>query len=149
MDLANGEETLKLISTTYDGGPNIDAFGFSIAGVQRILVPGDTVYGEGEVDTSSTDSTDSTGVNDSTGISMAQIAKVFQLNGNKLTLASAANVNVKIFDMSGRMMANKTLSLSKGTSELPIEAWISRLGVYRIVVKKGAQMQSGNWALVR
>ena len=149
VDLANGEETLKLISTTYDGGPNIDAFGFSIAGVQRILAPGDTVYGEGEVDTSSTDSTDSTGVNDSTGISIPQIAKVFQLNGNKLTLASAANVNIKIFDMSGRMVANKTLSLSKGTSELPIETWISRLGVYRIVVKKGAQMQSGNWALVR
>lgn len=154
VDLASGEETLKLISTTYDGGPNIDAFGFSLAGVQRILASGDTAYGEGEViaDTSATDSTDvadSTDVSDTMGISMPQIAKAFQLNGNKLTLSTAASVNVKVFDMGGRMMANKTLSLSAGTSELPLEAWTSRSGVYRIVVKTGTQMLSANWALIR
>lgn len=149
VDLAAGVETLKMVSTTFDGGPNIDAFGFSLAGVQRILASGDTVYGAGEVDTSSTDSTDSTGVNDSTGISMAQMATAFRLSGNKVTLASAANVNVKIFDMNGRMVANRTLSLSKGTSDLPLDAWASRSGVYRIVVKCGNQTRIGNWALVR
>jgi len=149
VDLATGEETLRMISTTYDGGPNIDAFGFSIAGVKRILASGETIYGDGEerIDTSKTDENGSS--EDATGILASRIANGFHLNGNKITLSSASLVKVQMFDMGGRLVASKKLSLSAGTSELPLSAWADRSGVYRIVVTNGSQKLSANWAFIR
>ncbi len=147
VDLASGEETLKLISTTYDGGPNIDAFGFSIAGVKRVLASGETIYGEGEPQSSSSSETQEG--SDKDALAAQNEMPVMQLKGNRLTLSLNSAVNVKIFDMGGRMIANKTLSLSSGTSELPLESWVGRSGVYRVVVKNGNQKLSSNWVLSR
>lgn len=62
VDLVNGESQMKIISMTSDGGPNIDAFAFSVDGVKRFVkkedVPADSV--ELPKDTSEVQTPDST-----------------------------------------------------------------------------------------
>lgn len=154
VDLAKGDAMLKMISMTFDGGPNIDAFGFSIEGVRRILSSGDTIYGEGEVPPESSSSTE---FSSSSGTGEGSLKKIhsngnpgaFRLNGNAVTVPASEMVNVQVFDMSGRLMVKKDVFLSAGTSALPLHSWVSRTGVYRILLRAGTATVSGNWALVR
>lgn len=49
LDLINGEGILKFISMTENGGPNIDAFGFSVDGVERIVPEVETTSLKGDI----------------------------------------------------------------------------------------------------
>lgn len=122
VDLMKGAGTLEFISMTSDGGPNIDMFGFSIEGVTR-----------------ASDSTSDT----TSALAGTLNALGSSLHGNSLTLAQGARVAV--FDMGGRKLASR--QVAAGT--ISLEAWVTRSGVYRVVVQSGGQFEHFNWANVR
>lgn len=152
VDLSSGEETLKMISMSYEGGPNIDAFGFSVPGVRRILASGDTVYGEGESapePESSSSAVSSSSGEASEAFASAVSANTFRLDGDRLNLSSAGEVSVRVFSMTGRLIVRKNLSLSAGVSKIPFDSWVSRPGVYRVTVERGGMSVAGNWVKIR
>ena len=130
VDLAKGEETLKLISTSLDGGPNIDAFGFSLEGVCRVS--------EGCEESGSP--------NDPTAIaSSAVIGSTIRLNGNSLELSNMGRAYVSVFDMQGQLKAKKIVE----TGSLDMSATVKNVGVYRVVVRQGSAKFSANWVKLK
>ena len=126
VDLAAGVETLKMVSTTFDGGPNIDAFGFSIDGVCRVS------EGCEEQDTSKT------------AIAMASTQVAFaQLNGNVLKI-NGSNARIDVFDMRGRLMARKIAG-----GEVDLSNLVKANGLYRVMVRQGSAKYATTWAKVR
>ena len=123
LDAPMGEADLRFISLTAEGGPNIDAFGFSLEGVCRVGVDCTTTKWNGAVT--------------STGV---------KLRGDFLQLASAERVVVRVFDMSGRMVAQSNFD---ATREISLSALVKNTGLYRIVVKQGNVKFNVNWAKVK
>lgn len=128
VDLAYGEETLRFISLTSDGGPNIDAFGFSIDGVLRKTTPSDSVK-------------------DSTLKISRKIAALdagISLHGKTLVLNRAGRVSVRLFDLHGREVWRRSSEMVRGTSELPIPENLPA-GIYRLVVRLGNETLNASW----
>ena len=123
LDAPAGEAELKFMSLTADGGPNIDQFGFSVEGVCRVGVDCTT-----------------------TKLNGAVAARGVKLRGDVLQLASAERADVRVFDMSGRMVVQSSFD---ATSEIPLSALVKNTGLYRIVVKQGSMKFNVNWAKVR
>ena len=128
MDAPQGETELKIMSLTSDGAPNIDAFGFSLAGVCRV----------GEECPEVQDTTDTTMV--LRGI--AANADV-RLRGAVLSLVRDADVSV--FDMRGRLVVRKTAS----AGEMNLSETVRTAGLYRVVVRSGSEKLVATWAKVR
>lgn len=129
VDLAKGEETLKFISATSDGGPNIDAFGFSLPGVCR------KGFACQEV-------SDSTTLIRKTGAFHGNA-----LNGKNLTLSSDGIVKIKAFDLSGRLLFSAEKWMPKGVSEISVEKLPP--GIYRLVVSYGNRTLHSNFLQLR
>lgn len=129
VDLAKGEETLKFISATSDGGPNIDAFGFSLPGVCR----------KGFACQEASDST--------TAIQKAGAFRGDALNGKNLTLSSAGIVKIKAFDLSGRLLFSAEKRMPKGVSEISVGSLAP--GIYRLVVSDGNRTLHSNFLQLR
>lgn len=128
VDLAKGEEVLKFISTTSDGGPNIDAFGFGIPGVYR----------KGETP----DSADST-------TAFRTVSKSGKsLSGKWLNLDASGKVKIRVFDMSGRSILYRETFAREGVSELPVERELAP-GVYRISVDCGKEVLHSKLIVLR
>ncbi len=136
VDLPLGEETMRLISLTEDGGPNIDAFGFSVPGVERAASEKDLPNGE-------TEGNDST-----TAVSGAFPNGGFSLAGNRLRLETSGMVVAELFDMSGRLLAFERSFVAQGSTELFAETRLSP-GIYRIRVTSRNGSASATWARVR
>ena len=129
LDVPQGEAELKFMSTTSDGAPNIDAFGFSIAGVCRVG------------DESCEDSSDITKIALHGGAGQPAI----RLQGNDLILAGGALAQVSIYDMQGRIVARKRV----GSGTLDLASTIGAAGLYRVVVKQGNVKFNGMYAKVK
>ena len=134
MDAPQGEAELKIMSLTSDGAPNLDAFGFSIAGVCRVS------EGCPEVK-------DSTGVRDTTDTTVVlhRIAATagVRLRGDVLSLVRGADVSV--FDMRGRLVVRKAAA----AGELMLSSLVRANGLYRVVVRDGGSKFVATWAKVR
>ena len=89
LDLINGEGILKFISMTENGGPNIDAFGFSVDGVERIVPEVETTSLKGNIL--------SVAKNENTRID------VFDMSGRLVARKLSGNDNI---DLSGIVQAS-------------------------------------------
>ncbi len=125
VDLANGEETLKFISATSDGGPNIDAFGFSISGVCRKAFD-------------CKEASDPT-----TALEKMSPIRGNSLKGRNLSLESVGLVKIKAFDLSGRLLFSAEKWMPKGFSEIPLGNLSP--GIYHLVVSCGTQILHSNF----
>ncbi|WP_295678060.1 GDSL-type esterase/lipase family protein [uncultured Fibrobacter sp.] len=129
LDAPQGEAELKFMSTTSDGAPNIDAFGFSFAGVCRVG------------DESCEDSSDIMKIATQGGAGQPAV----RLRGNDLVLAGSGQVQVSIFDMQGRIVARKIV----GSGTLDLASTVGAVGLYRVVVKQGNVKFNGMYAKVK
>ncbi len=136
VDLPLGEETMRLISLTEDGGPNIDVFGFSVPGVERASL-------ERELPGEETEGNDS-----STALSEIFPNGGLSLTGNRLQLERPGMVEAKLFDMSGRMLARERILAVRGSAELFAGMRLSP-GIYRIRVFSGNASADAMWAVTR
>lgn len=130
VDLPIGEESLMMISASADGGPNIDAFGFSVSGVERVAF----------ADTSSGTEKDTV-----TAIGAEFLTRDFSLNGKRLFSPRTGTVSLAVFDLSGRNLLRRALQVSAGTSELPLENLGLSRGIYRLVVRMESRTASSFW----
>jgi hypothetical protein len=128
MDAPQGETELKIMSLTSDGAPNIDAFGFSLAGVCRV----------GEECPEVQDTTDTTEV----VRGFAANADV-RLRGAVLSLVRDADVSV--FDMRGRLVVRKAMAVG----EVDLSSLVRANGLYRVVVRDGKSKLVATYAKVR
>ena len=133
MDAPQGETELKIMSLTSDGAPNIDAFGFSLAGVCRVS-EGCPEVQDSTKDTTDTSTTVLRGVAANAGV---------QLRGSVLSLVRDADVSV--FDMRGRLVMRKTAS----AGEMNLSETVRTAGLYRVVVRSGSEKFIATWAKVR
>lgn len=129
VDLPIGEESLKFISASADGGPNIDAFGFNVPGVERA--------GKTSPDTATT----AIGENLNANFSNAE----FKLEGSRLFTPKSGTVTIKVFDLSGKMLGQKNLSVGAGSSELALESLGLSSGIYRIVARMESYSAGTFW----
>lgn len=129
VDLANGEETLKFISATSDGGPNIDAFGFSLPGVCR--------KGFDCQETS----------NSTTAIQKALALRGNLLSGKNLTVPSAGLAKIQVFDLFGRLLFSEEKWMPKGVSEISVGNLAP--GIYRLVVSYENHVLQSNFLQLR
>ena len=133
MDAPQGETELKIMSLTSDGAPNIDAFGFSLAGVCRVS------EGCPEVQDSTKDTTDTS----TTALRGVAAKAGVQLRGSVLSLVRDADVSV--FDMRGRLVMRKAAS----AGEMNLSETVRTAGLYRVVVRSGSEKFIATWAKVR
>lgn len=134
VDLPLGEETMRLISLTEDGGPNIDAFGFSVSGVERAAE--ETVPSGEETEKDST-----------TAVVKVPVGGGLSLRGNRLHVETSGPVEARLFDLRGRMLFCERSFVERGSAELFADRRLSP-GIYRIVVVSGNVLASANWAVV-
>lgn len=134
VDLPLGEETMRLISLTEDGGPNIDAFGFSVPGVERAAE--ETVPSGEEAEKDST-----------TAVVKVPVGGGLSLRGNRLHVKTSGPVEARLFDLRGRMLFCERSFVKRGSAELFADKSLSP-GIYRIVVVSGSVSASANWAVV-
>lgn len=132
MDAPQGEAELKFVSVTSDGGPNIDAFGFSMEDVCRVS--------EGCPEVSGDSAKDSSTILKPYAAANAGV----KLLGDVLSLSEWADV--ALFDMRGRLVARKIVD---GASELSLSSMVKNMGLYRVIVKQGSNKFATTWAKVR
>jgi len=121
MDAPMGEADLRFISLTADGGPNIDAFGFSLDDVCRV----------GE---------------DCATTKMAEtpfVASGLRLTGDVLSLTESAEVSV--YDMRGSLVVRK----SAAAGEVDLSSLVRANGLYRVMVRQGKVNYAATWAKVK
>ena len=121
MDAPMGEADLRFISLTADGGPNIDAFGFSLEDVCRV----------GE---------------DCATTKMAEVpfaASGLRLTGDVLSLTESAEVSV--YDMRGSLVVRK----SAAAGEVDLSTLVRANGLYRVMVRQGKVNYAATWAKVK
>ena len=121
MDAPMGEADLRFISLTADGGPNIDAFGFSLEDVCRV----------GE---------------DCATTKMAETpfaASGLRLTGDVLSLTESAEVSV--YDMRGSLVVRK----SAAAGEVDLSTLVRANGLYRVMVRQGKVNYATTWAKVK
>lgn len=114
LDLVKGKGELKFISTTSDGGPNIDAFGFSVDHICRAN-------------------------DDNCEVAMG-------LRGERLQLPSGGPAHVSVYDMTGRLVAQKHV---KNATDISLSSMVKSTGLYRVLVRQGSASFSGTWAKVK
>lgn len=139
VDLMKGEGTLEFISMTSDGGPNIDMFGFSIAGVTRQSAASEDTL---STDTLTTDTLTTDSLT-SGGLASLRNSLGSSLHGNLLTLSQDAEVS--LYSMSGKKLASRRVQ----AGNVSLETWAKASGVYRVVVRSAAGFEHFNWANVR
>lgn len=132
MDAPQGEAELKIMSLTSDGAPNLDAFGFSIAGVCRVS----------EGCTEVKDSTDTS----TTILPRVSAVSKIAVRGDMLSLGSTEAAELNVFDMRGRLVAREMLS---GVREADLSKMVRSNGLYRVVVKQGSAKFNANWVKVK
>ena len=132
LDLINGDGVLKFISMTEEGGPNIDAFGFSVEGVTRKLVSADSSEAEKSKDsvTTKVNSLETRG---------------FGLVGDVLRVSNPGTVNVKVFSMDGRLVAESSMNVQNGSVELPLSSMVRSTGLFHVVARQGQKIVRSNW----
>lgn len=114
LDLVKGKGELKFISTTSDGGPNIDAFGFSVDHICRAN-------------------------DDNCEVAMG-------LRGERLQLPSGGPAHVSVYDMTGRLVAQKHV---KNATDISLSSMVKSTGLYRVLVRQGSVRFSATWAKVK
>ena len=134
IDLLYGENPLQFISMTDDGGPNIDGFGFSTAGVQRKLPSGELIKGAGEPEIFEAIKKN------------LKVSAEAQLHGNTLHIVGPEKAHVQIYDMKGQLVAQRTV---ESASEVSLAPMVHAAGLYRVIVKQGGVMSSATWAKVK
>ena len=120
MDAPMGEADLRFISLTADGGPNIDAFGFSLDGVCRVGVDCTTTK----------------------WVKTSAVAKA-QIRGDMLVLTDRADV--RVFDANGLLVARKSLM----AGEVDLSKMVRSNGLYRVIVKQGNSKFVATWVKVK
>ncbi len=136
VDLPLGEETMRMISLTEDGGPNIDAFGFSVPGVERAASKADQPGEE-------TEKADTT-----TAIRAVSPNAGLFLKGNRLQAETSGMVEAKLFDLSGRTLVSERISVERGCTELFARTRLAP-GIYRIRVTSKNASADATWAVIR
>ena len=128
LDLLHGENEIKMISLSDDGGPNIDAFGFSIEGVCRVGID--------------CEKKDTTKV-DTTAVDSSKTA-IHTLKNLRL---QNQNAKVKVFDLNGKLISNFTTnSLANLENELRVN--IKQNGLFHIMIQNGNVRKNFNFANV-
>ena len=120
LDVPQGEAELKFMSITSDGGPNLDAFGFSLDGVCRVGVDCHT-----------------------TKLQATKADAGLKLRGDLLSLTESAEVN--IYDMRGSLVVRKPVS----AGEVDLSSLVRANGLYRVMVRQGKVNYATTWAKVR
>ena len=120
LDAPMGEADLRFISLTADGGPNIDAFGFSLDGVCRVGVDCTTTK----------------------WVKTSAVAKA-QIRGDMLVLTDRADV--RVFDANGLLVARKSLM----AGEMDLSKMVRSNGLYRVIVKQGNSKFVATWVKVK
>ena len=153
LDVPRGEADLRFISLTSDGGPNIDAFGFSLDGVCRTsdttckVLPSETLNApETKTDTGKVAVTDSSKIVEDSTNAVQDSSTTAGIRGDVLRLAGAGNALVKVYDMNGRLVKSQMVAK---LSEISLSSMVKANGIYRIVVKQGSTRYSTTWAKVK
>ena|SRR5690554_3097773 len=108
--LKNGKNELKLSSTAGDGGPNIDVFGFSEAGIilyKDITSNHRNIYA---VDS-------------------------YQPKTGILKVSSNGLVKIDVFDMLGNQVLSSTKDVTAGESMIPLKSSQLSKGIYWVQVR--------------
>ena len=112
VDLSQDTNVLRLKSLSENGGPNVDEFRFDVAGVTQI---------QGEVievaENQEDEDSESIAVGSTVPLQMVTSA-TFDLNSGVLQTSHSAYVQVSVFDMQGRMVANFAGNVPSGTTKL-------------------------------
>lgn len=112
VNLAQDTNVLRLKSLSENGGPNVDEFRFDVAGVTQI---------QGEVievaENQEDEDSESIAVGSTVPLQMVTSA-TFDLNSGVLQTSHSAYVQVSVFDMQGRMVANFAGNVPSGTTKL-------------------------------
>ena len=146
LDVPGGEADLRLVSLTADGGPNIDAFGFSLDGVCRVSegCPEIKNTAENESVEKKPDSlkTDTPAKDLSNKTDALQVT----VHGDVLHFVSAGQFHVNVYDMTGRLVADKMVA---NVSQMTLSSMVRHAGIYRVVVKQGNAKYGITWARVK
>lgn len=134
IDLLSGENTLQFISMTDDGGPNIDGFGFSVEGVQHKMPDGTLAFGDGEPEPQGMAAGPDFG------------SEKPEIRGDFLRLTGAGKTLVRVYDMTGRLVAQKQV---EKVADISLSAMVGTAGLYRILVRQGSARFSATWAKVK
>lgn len=145
LDLINGEGVLKMISMTANGGPNIDAFGFSVEGVERIIPTTETPAEEKK---DSTETETPSEENQTEALAAAALNAGITLKGGILSVANPGRTQVSVFDMSGRLVAKRILDVSSA-AEVQLSSLVRTAGLFHVLVRQGSKMIRTNWVNVK
>lgn len=128
VDIVAGKNTLSLQSLSADGGPNLDQFGFDVAGV--------TLYKT----TATEDHSDSTDTTDTESMRLiASISGVsFDLQNGVLETPAAGFAEVDVFDVNGSRVAHFGGRVSAGATALSLRM-PGVTGVYMVRVRMNGQ----------
>ena len=123
LDLINGEAPLKIISLTENGGPNIDAFAFSIEGVRRKA--------------------------DVAGNPAANPGNITDLRTHKLSDISVKKdyFMVSVYSVAGRLVAQQ--AVAGASLKMSLDGMVQKEGMYHVVVRSAGQVRHFNWVKIR
>lgn len=110
ITLKNGKNELKLTSTTADGGPNIDVFGFSEAG---IVIYEDIISNHRNI----------------------YVIDSYQPKTGILKVSSNGLVKIDVFDMLGNKVLSSTKDVTAGKSMIPLNSSQLSKGIYWVQVR--------------
>jgi len=112
VNFAKDTNVLRLKSLSENGGPNVDEFRFDIQGVTQI-------YGEviEDAENQEDEDTESIAIGSTIPLQMVTSAS-FDLNSGILRMSHSAFVQVSVFDLQGRMVANFAGNVPAGTTKL-------------------------------
>lgn len=99
-------------------------FGFSMAGVCRVSEGCEATEPE-KKDTTETDKKDSTGTT---------------IIAQKMNFSNGANVRVSVYDMQGKLVANRVVSSDFEITNEVVSSWVKSAGMYRIVMREGSKL---------
>ncbi len=112
VNLVQGTNVLRLKSLSENGGPNIDEFRFDVAGISQIQ--GEIIE---EAENQEEDDLEGLIVGSTVPLRMVTSA-TFDFSSGILQTSHSAQVQVSVFDMQGRMVANFVGKVAAGSTKL-------------------------------
>ena len=129
VNLSKDTNVLRLKSLTENGGPNIDEFRFDVAGVTQI--PGELLK---ETEQQINDPEEEMAIGSTVPLQMVTSA-AYDLRTGILRMSHSAYVQVSVFDMSGRKVANFAGNVSPGATQLGFSRSTLPKGRYQVCVQ--------------
>jgi pectate lyase len=126
ISLASGFNTLRFVSTTSEGGPNLDWFGSNASGLNTTTCDAPVSSSSQEPISSSSE--------DPVALYVQPKTFTAQLSGSALqfNLDQAQNINVEVYDMLGNRLHSASHFFQSGAHEYILDSVTAESGIYMI-----------------